>query len=113
MLYAARIVDAVTLQGLPGATVELWVDNLMLVRGASDNQGYVTLSSGTVPKQLRISNVGYQSRTIPFVQAQDESLFALQRDVKELPNVIIDSMKTKPAYWLLGMLAFLLLVKRR
>lgn len=118
MVFTGKVVDAITYEPLPGATVELWYKNVLLTRGMAAANGVFSLTAAATPDRVVITNASYNSYQHPYNEVADDNLFPLERNVVEGAQVIVESViKNVPWWaWVLGGLAFLLLVndkKRR
>jgi hypothetical protein len=113
MRFTGRVIDTLTDDGLPSSTVELWTGNVMLARTAADSSGYFDIGTASTPDLVKISSVGYKNAAFPYDQVVDDSYFPLERDVKELEDVIITSVKKNPWPWLGAGLLFLLLISKK
>ncbi len=113
MIFKGQVIDSATREGVPSATVELWMDNVLLTRIAADKDGNFNASSTAVPDLVRISSVGYIVTDYPFDQVVDDSYFPMDRNVKEEGGVYVTAHKTSPAVWIAGGLILLLLLSKK
>lgn len=110
MRLQGRIIDADTDTGVPSATIELWTDNIMLKRAIADSKGSFTIETASTPDTLKVSSAGYESASWPFNDVADDSLFPLDKFVKEEGNVTVEAgPKNKFPWWLVAAAAVLII----
>lgn len=116
--FAGQITDYDTGAGVPAATVEAWVGNLLLTRSAADANGYFSIASNSTPDTVKITSVGYGSVSYPFSpmfsNPSTDTDIPLQKAVKEEGNVTVTAHKISPVMWFgLGALVLILMSKKR
>lgn len=116
MIKQGRIIDAVTGQGIPYASVEITdASGTYLGAGVSaDVRGNFDIDSemmmaGTF---MRISSVGYSSESVPYTDYLTQRTFALRPAAQTLPPVVVSvppaANKEKNAILATGIGLFLL-----
>lgn len=113
MRLTGRVVDYETSDGVPSATVELWTDNVMLQRTIANKNGDFDIGTGSTPDVVRLSSAGYQAVDYPYDQVSDDSLFPIEKFIKEEEEVTITSHRTKNGMWIFAALGLLLLLNKR
>lgn len=117
-VFSGQIVDRDSGAGIPSATVQAWVGNLMLAGVAADGNGNFTISTNAVPDTVKVSSVGYSDVIYPyaplFSNPQMYTSVPLAKNIKEEDNVTVTATKVSPVVWIgAGLLLLLLLSKKR
>jgi hypothetical protein len=116
MTIYGKVIDSETRAAIPGATVALYAGNLRLAAVAATGTGEFTLtiSDTSRPDKLLITSVGYLEKSIDPLSAAGTTVFMLERDVKELPPVVIYPTKGKNwMWWALGIAVLIGMSKKQ
>lgn len=119
LTFSGQVTDSENGAGVPSATVEAWVGNLLLMRTATDRGGYFSVSTNATPDTVKISSIGYGSLSYPFnpmfSNPSMDTMVSLQRDVKTEDNVTVTSTKkNKTLLWIaLGVLGLVVLSNKK
>jgi len=114
MTLTGHVVDRDTKDPLPGATVELWYDTVMLARSAADNNGYFSITSTASPDNLVVTHTSYKKATFSYMDSLRLRLFALEKNIVEGEPVIVISKLTGNNVWIVaGLAIFLLLFSKK
>jgi len=108
-----RVLNWVTIEPVPGATVELWAGNLKLKSAAADSEGIFNLSTTAVPDSLQITSVGYISRRFGFAEYENFWTFFLQPNIKDIEGATVYATLKKTNWWPLAMIGLLLLISKK
>ncbi len=112
-VFTGQVTDAETGNGIPSATIEAWVGNLLLVRSAANGNGDFAVSTSSTPDTIKVTSVGYEAASYPFSPGM-ETMIPLNRAVKEEGNVTVTSHKLSPGILVgLGFLLLLLLGSKK
>lgn len=99
MRRTGTIVDEQTGQGIPGATVALWSRGVRIAAVAANDSGEFTIDAFSTPDALIASSIGYYETQWPMPDYDEQSTFELQRNEKQLEEVVIESTRKKPFNW--------------
>lgn len=114
MNLTGHVVDRDSKDPLPGATVELWYDNLMLSRSAADNNGYFSISSASSPDNIVITNASYKKATFPYMDSLRLTVFPVERNIVEGEAVIVkNKLKGNTVRIVAGLVFLLLLLSKK
>jgi len=122
MIKSGRIVDNKTGAGIPYASIELtdYLGTYLGVGANADSQGYFTINSLMIEPGtfMRISSVGYQTTSYTYEDYVNFNVFTMVNVATELEPVVItapkkDANKNVIIYGGLGLLALMLLLKKR
>lgn len=116
MTIYGKVIDSETRAGIPGATVALYAGNVRLTAAAATSTGEFTLTISDVnrPDKMLITSVGYLDKTFDPQSAAGTTVFMLDRDVKELPPVVIYPTKNKAwLWWALGIAVLIGMSKKQ
>jgi hypothetical protein len=116
MIIYGKVLDNETRAPVPGATVALYSDNVRIAAVAASGAGefYIEVSTTQRPNKLGISSTGYIEKFWDISAAAGTTVFILDRDVKELPPVVIyPSKSTSWLWWVAGVVAIIAMSKKR
>lgn len=109
MIYQGRVIDTETGEPVPGATVELWAGDLMLLRGAADQSGFYSLVTQSTPDTIRISSASYIPQETAVNNSGAVVVYELQKNIVEGEPVIVTAKIKKPVLWLAAALVVVVL----
>lgn len=110
MTVTGWILDSETLYPLPGASAELWYNNVMLSRVAADAEGFFQLQTTGSGNKLLLSNAEYTTGEFPVTGDIGYREFDLTPKIETLEEVTVDSHITKNKKWVIPALIGLGLV---
>ena len=110
---SGRVLDWVTIEPLPGATVSLLAGNITLTSGAADREGIFNLSTSAVPDSLKIESVGYTTRIFGFAEYESFWTFFLQPTFREGETATVYATLKKTSWLPLLAIGLLLLMAKK
>jgi protocatechuate 3,4-dioxygenase beta subunit len=116
MLITGRVVDDISGNAIPFATVEAWAGNVRLNATAADDSGYFSLDVPGSPDILKFSSASYIARSYNWPDTAGKYIFSLLPNVVEGENVTVTATlnkKNSGVLWVLGLIAVGLLLNRR
>jgi len=113
MDYAGRIIDSVSADPVAGATVELWINNIMLSRVAADNNGYFKFSSSSSGDRLTVDSASYGAKSFPAPDIGSSPVYKLDREIIQGETAFVTNKKKQSAGLMFGLLALLLLLLKK
>lgn len=108
--YSGTILDATSETPLPKATVAIYVPGMPPQLQAADNSGQFEIATRSAASSITVSHAGYKQNTWPAFEQIHR--YELERDIKELPPVVITSHKKKWLAWAI-LAGLLLMIKKR
>lgn len=100
MLVQGKIVDVNSGDPVSGATVELWTGNIMLNRGAANENGIFSVSTSSSPDKLKITSASYKPADFGINDATSTMLFELEPNIIELDPFQVTATIKKKGWWL-------------
>ena len=113
MRITAKVIDNETRDPLPGATVALYAGNVRLNQVAADANGAFLIDTDGTPDRITVTNASYLGRSWKLPDYAGLYVFELSRNYATGPGVTVTAGRIPKWVFPVGLLALLLLIKKK